>query len=117
MNVIFITHPSSFILHPSDLAEGRGLEPLYAFARQFSRLLPHRFGLPSVFRENCEGGEDSKKSRFSSGFGGTLAGALRVELKTSVLETDILPIETTHPQRFGIWEFGFRIYFFASFQG
>ena len=100
-------HPSSLI--PQSLAEGRGLEPLYTFARQFSGLLPHRFGLPSMFREICEGGEASKKSRFSSGFGGTLAGAFRFELKTSVLETGILPIETTRPWRFGIVDLGFRI--------
>ncbi len=38
-----------------------------------------------------------------------LAGAFRFELKTSVLETGILPIETTRPFRFGIWDCGFGI--------
>ncbi len=46
--------------------------------------------------------EVSKKSRLSSikGFGGNLTGAFRFELKTPVLETGILPIETTRLKNF-----------------
>ena len=38
--------------------------------------------------------------------GENLTGALRFELRSSVLETGILPIETTHLQQFWILDFG-----------
>jgi hypothetical protein len=76
---------------PESLAEDTGLEPVCAFARQFSKLLPHRFVLPSVKKKmRCE----VWQSHFAA-LDEKLAGAFRFELKTSVLETDILPIETT----------------------
>jgi hypothetical protein len=56
-------------------------------------------------KENCEESvRYRKKSHISSFSLGeiNLAGAFRFELKTSVLETDILPIETTRLQELKI---------------
>lgn len=60
-------------------------------ARQFSGLLPARFGLPSARKSvKCEVGNRVLPRSLKK-----LAGAFRFELKFSVLETDVLPIETT----------------------
>lgn len=74
--------------------------------RQFSRLLPHRFGLPSVKKNvRDEGGKlfccfqvkiSNPKSKIE------VAGVFRFELKTSVLETGVLPVETTRLCKLGV---------------
>ena len=80
------------------MAEGTGLEPVCAKRAAVFKTAATPIWL--AFRRNKKWGESVrrwKKSRLSSVSLGenSLAGAFRFELKTPVLETDILPVETT----------------------
>ena len=96
------------------LAESRGLEPLCDFSRQFSGLLPHRFGLPSALKKKvrwCGSEFEEITFFFRQQQQGNLAGTFRFELKTSILETEILPIKlrTYFDLWFVIADFGFSL--------
>lgn len=82
-----------------NLAESKGLEPLCAFCAAVFKTAATPIWLAFRKRKKVRwwGSEFEEITFFfRQQQPGNLAGSLRFELRTSILETDILPIKTTH---------------------